>query len=431
MEDCVLTNVRIKAARPTDKPYKLTDSGGLYLHVTPAGGRIWRFRYEIAGREKLLTIGPYPSISLADARAARDNAKRLLRDGRDPSIERKLTVMTAADPNTSFEAIARAWYTLHTPTWRERHADDVIHSLERDVFPDLGQLQIRDITPPMVLKVLRAIEARPAIETARRVRQRISAVFVHAIASGIAEQDPGAVVQRALARPSKGRQPAVTDLGGLRTILRDAEAIPAHPATRMALRLIAITAVRPGELRGAAREEFAGLEGPEPTWIIPKERMKAKREHLVPLSTQAAELVRLATTLIGRNRLLFPSVRHPHRPMSENALGYLLNRAGYHGRHVPHGFRAAFSTIMNERFRSDRATIDLMLAHAAKDRTEAAYNRAEHIERRRELAQAWSDLLLDGLPAPESLLRLPRKSGNVLSTCDLLVTGTVRSPQLL
>jgi integrase len=254
----------------------------------------------------------------------------------------------------------------------------------------------------MVLKVLREIEDRPAPETARRVRQRVSAVFVYAIALGIGETDPAAIVRGAMAPVVKTRQPAITDLVEARAVLAAVEAQPAHPVTKLANRLLALTAVRPGELRGARWGEFEGLDGDQAVWRIPADRMKMKREHLVPLSRQAVAVIAATRTLTGRCPLVFPSSRHAHHPMSENAIGYLLNRAGYHGRHVPHGWRATFSSTMNETFRADRHVIDLMLAHAPKDKTEAAYNRALHMERRHELAQLWADLLLEGaMPLPQ------------------------------
>jgi integrase len=256
------------------------------------------------------------------------------------------------------------------------------------------------------LSCMRSIERRGAPETARRVRQRISAVFVYAIATGRADADPAAIVKGAMAKPKRSNLPAVTNLDGLRAVLQAAEAIPAHPGTRLALRFIALVACRNSEIRGMKRSEFEGLDGPEPVWCIPKERMKADREHLFPLAHQSVEVVKLATSLIGRGELIFPSVRHAHRPMSENALGYLLNRAGYHGKHVPHGFRAAFSSIMNERYPEYRSVIDLMLAHVNKDKTEAAYNRALHLPLSLRLAQEWADALLEGMPPATSLLSL-------------------------
>ena len=212
-----------------------------------------------------------------------------------------------------------------------------------------------------------------------------------------------------MAPVKKGRQPAITDLAELRALLAAAEAIPAHPATKLALRLLALTAVRPGSVAGAVWHEFEGLDGPEPVWRIPAERMKMKREHVVPLAPQAVAVIEAMGLLTGRFPFVFPNTRHAHKPMSENAMGYLLNRAGFHGRHVPHGWRSSFSTIMNERNRMDRQVIDLMLAHSPADATEAAYNRAAHMGRRRELAEEWAGLLLEGARDPAELLRGPRK----------------------
>lgn len=406
----MLTDAAIRAAKPGGKPYKLTDRAGLYLHVTPAGSKLWRLRYEFGRKEKLLSIGPYPEVSLATARDQREAAKRLLREGRDPSLERKLERARAHEAlSHSFEAVGRDWYTRMAGSWTERHAYDVLTSLERDVFPQLGPLPITELRPPAVLAVLRAIEARPAIETARRVRQRMSAVFVYGIASGICQTDPAAIVQGAMAPLIKGRQPAIVDLVEAREVLRHAEAEPAHPVTKLALRLLALTAARPGEIRGASWSEFEQLDGNQPLWRIPPGRMKMKQEHLVPLSQQAVAVIVAARSLTGRGPLVFPNARHAHRPMSENAIGYLLNRAGYHSRHVPHGWRATFSTIMNERYQQDRQVIDLMLAHASKDKTESAYNRAAHMPRRRELAQAWADLLLKDAPDTSALVHGARR----------------------
>ena len=405
-----LTDREVRAAEPRDKPYRLADGGGLHLQVPTSGSKLWRLRYEYAGREKMLALGSYPDVTLAQARQQREAARSLLREGRDPGVERKLArAAVVSSTTTTFEMIAREWHAHQKDGWTPRHAWDVMNSLELDAFPVLGPLPIAEITPPMVLQVLRTIEARPAIETAHRVRQRISATFVYAIASGRGTQDPAAIVRTALKPVARGKQPALTDLGEVRDALKAAEAIPAHPATRLALRFLALTVVRPGELRSAHWQELEDLDGAEPAWRVPAERMKMKREHLVPLSRQALEVLVALRTLTGKQALMFPSARHGHKPMSENAIGYLLNRAGYHHRHVPHGWRASFSTIMNERYRTDRDIIDLMLAHAPKDKVEAAYNRAAHMERKRALAQDWADLLLDGMPPAETLLGAARR----------------------
>lgn len=407
MRVAVLTDAKLRQAKAAEKPYKLTDAGGLHLYVTTTGARLWRLRYEVAGREKLLSLGRYPDMTLLQARAARDEARAVLRTGADPA-EVKKAARTVA-PERTFEAVARAWHAQMLPAWTAHHGADVLKSLEADVFPDLGKKDIAAILPPAVLATLRKIEARPAIETARRVRQRMSAVFVFAIASGIGEQDPAAVVTGALAPLVKGRQPAITDLDAARAVLAAAEAEAAFPVTKLALRFLALTAVRPGELRGARWDEMT-TEGPEPLWLVPAARMKMKRPHHVPLSSQALDVLAAVKVLTGRGPLVFPSSRNAHAPLSENALGYLLNRAGFHGKHVPHGWRATFSTSMNERYRADRDVVDLMLAHAPKDKTEAAYNRALHMPRRRELAQAWADLLLPGAQPAAELVQGRRRN---------------------
>jgi integrase len=361
----------------------------------------------------MLALGQYPDVSLAAARAGRDKARAELKAGRDPSVTKKLDKLTAArQSGDTFEVIAREWFELQKSHWVERHANDVIGSLEDTVFPHLGNVPIRDITEPQVLAVLRLIEARPAIETARRVRQRVSAVFVYAISSGRASSDPAHIIKGAMAPLIKGKQPAITDLEKAREMLQKAEAENAHPATKLALRLLALTALRPGTLITTPWAEFDAIDYRDPVWQIPAQRMKLRkqhkddeaRDHLVPLSKQAVEVIEALRTLTGKGPLAFPNTRHAHKPMSENAIGYLLNRAGYHHRHVPHGFRSTFSTIMNERDRADASVIDFMLAHTPKDKVQAAYNRALHLPRRKALVQIWADLILkDAQPALELL----------------------------
>ena len=420
----MLTDIEVRRAKADGRPLKLADSGGLFLHIATSGHKSWRFKYRFAGKEKLLTIGPYPAVSLADARDRRDEAKRELRSHRDPSIEKKKRAAIAhlaADNN--FEKVARAWFETNKSRWSPVHAGDVIGSLERDVFPTLGALPVSEIDEPMVLNVLQAIERRPAIETAKRVRQRMSAVFVYAIAKGIGNGDPAAVVKGALKPlPRKRNQRALIRIDEARQTLIDAEAEKASPVTKLALRLLALTAVRPGVVRGAAWDEFEGLDGDHPLWRIPAQRMKLRLEnkhdesfeHLVPLSRQAVEVVEAVRRLTGHCPLLFPNSRNAHKPMSENAIGYLLNRAGYHQRHVPHGWRSSFSTVMNELAEregrpGDRAVIDLMLAHVPENKVEGAYNRAAYMPRRREIAQAWADLLLEGMQPASALLEGARR----------------------
>lgn len=414
----MLSDAKVRAAKPRPKSYKLSDANCLYLLVTPAGGKLWRWNYSYDGKQKSMAFGAYPLVALAHARTKRDEAYTVLCEGHDPGVAKRLKIAANLEAGRqTFERTAREWHANAKAQWATIHAKDIIRSLERDVFPTIGALPIAQLTPPLILAVLREIESRGAIETAKRVRQRISAVFVYAIAQGIAQTDPAEKLGAVLKPLRKGRQPAITELNSLKKMILAAEDDYARPVTRLALRLLALTAVRPSELRGAQWDEFEDLNGKEPLWRIPSARMKGdldrkddvNGDHLVPLTPQAIAVLKVIWPLTGGGDLVFPSNRHTHKPMSENAIGYLLNRAGYHGHHVPHGFRAAFSTIMNEWAERhgkdhDRKVIDLMLAHVPKERVEGAYNRAAYLPRRRELAGIWSSLISDGLPDPQILV---------------------------
>lgn len=411
-----LTDIAIRSAKARATAYKLTDGGGLHLYITPAGAKLWRLRYERNGKEQLLSLGKYPDVTLAEARDKRGDSKKVLRAGGDPAVE--IRRAAAGAEGETFETIARAWHKANLPRWSPKHGADVLATLKKDIFPALGAEPLNSITPPMVLEALREIEERGAVETAHRVRQRMSDVFAYAIAAGIGTGDPAAIVKKALSYVHKRRQPAVTKLEDARKVLVAVEAIPGYPVTKLAMRLLAITVLRPGAFRVALWSDFAAVDWEkEPTWVVPAERMKLKKEHKedearefwVPLPTQAKPILEALKKLTGTSDYLFPNLRGFDRPMSENALGYMLNRAGYQGRHVPHGWRAAFSTIMNERYPDDRAVIDLMLAHTPKDKVQAAYNRALYMTRRRELAQIWADLILAELPPPMQLLTGRRK----------------------
>ena len=424
-----LTDAAARKASPRDKDYKLADAGGLYLFVTKAGFKSWRMKYRFGGKEKRLTFGPYPEVPLVEARDRRDAARRQLRDHMDPSVEQKKRRFSAvATSDATFEKIARAWHKAQGPRWAPVHNRKVLQALERDVFSEFGALPLKDVSGPMVLAMLRKIEARGAIDTAKRIRQHVSAVFVYGMSEGVVAIDPAASVGKALLPiGKKGKQPAIVDLVKARQVLIDVEASSAGPLTKLASRLLALTAVRPGIARAAVWSEFEGIDwakpdepSPEAIWHVPATRMKLDLglkeddafEHVVPLPQQAVDVLHATRRLTGRIRFLFPSIRSTHMPMSENTIGYAYNRVGYQGRHVPHGWRATFSTIMNERALAarrpdDRAIIDGMLAHKPKGMSgsETAYNRAVHMPRRIELAQEWADLLLEGAVPAGDLLR--------------------------
>jgi integrase len=390
----MLSNAAVKAARPKPRAYKMFDERGLFLFIKPNGLRSWRLRYRIGGREKLLCLGQWPDLQLVDARDRAEAARGLVAQGVDPSAARANSHVQIR----TFESVAREWHGVQRERWTDRHAEDVITSLESNVLSDIGPLPIGAIASPAILQLLRQVEARGSIETARRIRQRISAVFAFAIAEGLATQDPAAIVARALRpTPVSRRQPALTDLDAVRGLLAACDRAGGLPIVRLASRFLALTAVRMGALLGAKWEEFDGLDGDAPTWRIPAARMKLKKarkadsdnDHLVPLCPQAVAVLKA----IGENGYDTRSSRV--FPIHPAAIGALYKRAGFAGRHVPHGWRATFSTILNERFPTERAAIDLALAHTPADRgkVERAYNRSEMLEHRRDLYRRWGRLL--------------------------------------
>jgi integrase len=412
--------------KPADRPIKLFDGLGLYLHITPSGHKGWRWKYRFAGKERSLVFGSFPELSLKRAREMRDDARQLLRQGLDPGEEKRraaLRRIAGVDADSTFQAVAERWHFLQAPQWKDRHASDVLTSLRNEVFPHFGNRPINEIKPVDVRAVLDRVQMRGAVETAHRLRQRISAVFRYAIASDIAETDPAAFVGAALQPVRKGKQPAFRDIATAQAFLCAFEGLPGHPTTKLASRLLALTAARPGMIQWAEPQEFEDIDGPAPIWRVPPEKMKLRKEHaeseafefILPLSRQAVAVVKAARMFAARRKYLFPSARHSHRPFTENALNVAYRRvAGFEGKHVPHGWRSTFSTVMNERAieqerPGDRAIIDLMLAHVPKDKVESAYNRAAYMPRRRQLAQEWADLLSAELSPPEALLVVPRR----------------------
>ncbi len=392
----MLTQAVAKAAMPRERAYKLADFGGLFLFVTPAGTKSWRLKYRFGGKEKLLVIGRFPEIALGDARRRREEAKAQLREGIDPSRSREVF--------DTFEQLARGWYRHAAPAWSDAHAADVMASLERDVFPAIGGRAAGSIEPRELLDVLRAVERRGCIETARRMRQRLSAVFGFGIAEGLVDSDPAAHLGRAMRSAAPPRpQPALTRIEACRALIEACDALRARPVTCLASRFLALTAVRLEAVRGMCWDELEDLDGAEPVWRVPAARMKLKRakkddprfDHLVPLSRAAVEVLRAARNHSGAadDMLVFPG-RSGGAPIGEGAIGALYARAGFAGRHVPHGWRASFSTVMNETMGPDwRGDIDRALAHSPKDKVEAAYNRAALLDRRRTLFARWGEML--------------------------------------
>jgi len=425
----MLTDAACRKAESTDRDRKLFDERGLFLFVRKNGSKLWRMKYQLAGKEKTLSIGPYPEVSLKQARDVRDRARAKLRDGIDPSADKQQRKADmAAEALGTFEKVARAWYDTRAKALTPRYAEQILSRLEQNAFPKLGKHPIRDVTPAMVLDAIKAVEKRGAHEMAHRVRNHISDVFVWAIAAGLADQDPAAMVRKALVPTDPKLRPAMVKLAQVRDVLKKTEAMNGvYWTTLLASRLLALTAARPGVVRLAEKHEFEGLDGEEPLWRIPAVKMKLTRarkqdvtwEFVIPLSAEAAAVAKaaigesVACASVEGPHLLFPGVGNWKKPISDNTLSKLYRDAGLQGTHVPHGWRSSFSTIMNERAaiedrERDRAIIDLMLAHV-QGGVEPIYNRAAYMPRRRELAQQWASLLMKGMPPPEALLPDMRK----------------------
>ena len=405
----MLTIGLVKAAAPQAHAYKLFDGGGLHLFVAPTGCRSWRLKYRHRGVEKLLTFGQFPAMSLAEARARREAAKAALRDGRDPGA-----AAVAVKGNT-FETAARAWHALRAPTWSTTHAADVLASLVRDVFPAIGDRPVDEIAPPELLAAIRAVEARGQRETARRIRQRCSAVFGFAISEGWCAGNPAATTAQAMLPPKLSRpHPALTQIESCRALLAAVDRfVVDNEMAVLASRFLALTAVRLDAVRGMRWDEIERIDD-QVVWRVPPARMKlaqakkseARFAHLVPLSAPAIAVLERAEQLGDEANcaLVFPG-KNRTGPLGERAIGALYVRAGFGGRHVPHGWRASFSTIMNELMPDQRDAIDLALAHAGKGKVEGAYNRAQLLAGRRALFDRWGELLNlptanDGIVAP-------------------------------
>jgi integrase len=402
-----LTDKALRAAKPAGKPLKLFDGGGLFLLLTPTGSRWWRLKYRFGGKEKLLSLGTFPDVSLKDARDRRDIARKQLATGIDPSAHRKIARQAGSTATAdSFEVVAREWFAKFSPGWAANHSDKIIRRLERDVFPWLGKRTIREISAPELLAALRRIESRGAIETAHRVHQNCGQVFRYAVATGRAERDPAADLRGALPPVKQKHHASITDPKSIGELLRAIEGYKGLFPTRCALRLAPLVFVRPGELRKAEWTEF-DLDAAE--WRIPAERMKMREQHIVPLSMQAVALLRELHALTGGGRYVFPGARTNGRPMSENAVLAALRRMGYaKDQMTGHGFRSMASTLLNEQG-WHRDAIERQLAHAERDNVRAAYNYAEHLPERRRMMQGWADYL-DGLCAGASVTPINRQA---------------------
>ncbi|MDI9769112.1 tyrosine-type recombinase/integrase [Pantoea dispersa] len=389
----------VDTSKAKDKAYKLSDGGGLYLLVNTNGSRYWRLKYRIAGKEKLLALGVYPDISLADARAKRDEAKRILAAGGDPGevkqTEKQAKILAASN---SFEALAIEWHEHKRPNWSQGYASDILEYLQKDVFPFIGKRAIAEIKAAEMLLVLRKMEQRGVLDKLKKTRQACRQIFTYAVITGRAEHNPVTDLAGALKAPKQKHFPHLLteQIGGF---LRALSEYTGSKVTQNATRLLMLTGTRTIELRAAEWVEFDLDNG---IWQIPAERMKMRRPHVVPLSIQAKSLLEEIHQLTGRGRYVFPGRNDAGKTMSEASINQVIKRIGYDGKATGHGFRHTMSTILHEQGYNS-AWIETQLAHADKNSIRGTYNHAQYLDGRREMLQWYADYM-DALEKGENVV---------------------------
>jgi len=390
-----LTDTAIRGLKPTGKPQRVSDGNGLYLLVTPIGKKNWRFRYVIQGRENMLSLGAYPQVTLKEARERCADVRKLVSNGIDPSLQKKAKTQSL---HTTFEKVALEWLENQKPVWSAGYISMTTKRLEKNIFPFLGTRPVNEITPPELLAVLRKIELRGAVDQAHRIREICSQVFRYAIASGRAERDTAADLRGALKAHAATPRAALLDPQKIGGLLRAIDDFDGTFVVKCGLQLLALTFLRPGEVRFG---EWTEVNFEEKLWCIPAARMKMRREHLVPLSRQACELLQSLHTITGDEKLMFPGLRSPKTPISDATFIAALRRMGYAKDEMcAHGFRSMASTILNEQgYPAD--AIEKQLAHNPSNKIRGIYNRAEYLPERRRIMQDWADYL-DGLRTGES-----------------------------
>lgn len=386
-----LTDTAVKKAKPGPSPIKLTDGKGLYLLVTEKGSKLWRWKYRVDGKEKVMALGPYPDVSLAQAREAMAEARKLLAAGSDPMAKRKADkIVRQLSAENSFAAVARLWWEHWKTTRSDSHTVYVWRRLEADVFPAIGARPIDAVEAPELVAMVKAIAARGALDIAKRALQTTSQVFRYAIAHGLATRNPATDIKPSDILPARKKTNyARLSAKELPELLRHMEGYQGSAVTRLAMKLMALTFVRTSELIGARWEEFDLEAG---RWDIPAERMKMKTPHIVPLSRQAVNVLQTLHVVSGHSVLLFPGERDHEKPMSNNTILGALDRMGYKGRMTGHGFRGIASTLLHE-MGFDHAHIELQLAHQERNEVSAAYNHATYLKQRAKMMQDWADYL--------------------------------------
>lgn len=377
--------------RTLSEPGKHFDGGGLYLELTAAGGRYWRLKYRVAGKEKRLALGVYPAVSLKDARDLANQARQVIQAGDDPAEERKAAkAKTAHEAVNTLRAVTHEWIEHQAARWEPLTRERIAASLEANVLKALGARPLASIKPLEVMNAVKAVEARGAGEQAGRVLQRVKAIFRWAVIHGRLDTNPMLDLMPAeILKPREVKHRAALDAKELPAFLAKLDAYDGDPHTVHALRLLMLTATRPGEVRGA---RWAEVDMDAALWTIPAERMKMRQEHRVPLSRQALELLQSMQKLSGDRELVFPSPFYPSKPLSENTFNSAMARMGYKNLATAHGFRALFSTVANETgWRPD--VIERQLAHKERNEVRAAYHRSTYMAERTQLLQWWADYL--------------------------------------
>ncbi|HCS1866698.1 TPA: tyrosine-type recombinase/integrase [Shigella dysenteriae] len=386
---------QIDTAKPKEKAYKLADGGGLYLLVKPNGGKYWRLKYRVAGKEKLLALDVYPEVTLADARAKREDAKRGIAGGIDPmEAKREEKIARETQLNNTFKDIALEWHSSKLKKWSAGYASDILEAFNKDVFPYIGKKPIAEIKPLELLNVLRRIEGRGATEKAKKVRQRCGEVFRYAIVTGRAEYNPAPDLTSAMQGHESNHYPKE-----LPDFFKALSSYSGSALVVMAARLLVITGLRTGELRGALWDE---IDFNKAIWEIPASRMKMRRPHIVPLSDQALSLIGKIREITGNYPLMFPGRNDPRKTMSEASINQVFKRIGYAGRVTGHGFRHTMSTILHEQG-YNTAWIETQLAHVDKNSIRGTYNHAQYLDGRREMLQWYADYM-DALEKEENVV---------------------------
>lgn len=382
-----LTDTTIRTAKPKEKLYRLSDANGLCIEVTPSGSKLWRYRYRFDGSAKMLALGTYPSITLVKARQLRDEARQLLVDGINPADHKKAVRQAQAVEGITFEVLAREWFAYNSPRWADSTTYKAKLYLENDLIPGIGSRPLKGITRPDLVELVRKVEARGTLNAAGKIRQWLHQIFRYGLAKGVVESNPATDLDVVAAPQKAPRHHPHVPMAELPDLLANCDSAKINTLTRSAIRLLVLTAVRPGELRAAPWTEFDLDAG---TWTIPKERMKARRPHVVPLPTQAVEILRQLQPITGKYPLVFAGQQNPDRPMSENTINKALRVMGYEGRQTGHGFRHLLSTELNGRG-YNKDWIERQLAHGDADGIRDTYNHASYLEQRRGMMQAWAD----------------------------------------